>query len=235
MKQLGNIIESKDITNKEYVDQKDADIDKRKLEETDLIELPNSRVLELWNQYVGGGEGSDNSGNTNSGSSSILVGSNDPTSDLGKNGTIYVQYTYTPPISENLIVLSSCQAGYLISDSGGEFSDSLHMLTNYILIEADKSYSIITTQAGTVSTAYISLAWYGTSKGFISRPTGAMATKGKLINSSYTAPREAVYARVSFPIELKDYVSFVDDNPTEIMEVVLWVKYNDTWIRAKYR
>lgn len=62
MKQLGNIKESKDITNKEYVDQKDAELDQVKLEESDLSELPNSRVLELWNKYIGNGEGGGEGG-----------------------------------------------------------------------------------------------------------------------------------------------------------------------------
>lgn len=55
MKQYGKIVEGKDITNKAYVDEKDLDLDKRKLEETDFDELSNSRVLELWNQYIGAG------------------------------------------------------------------------------------------------------------------------------------------------------------------------------------
>ena len=54
MKNLGNVKEAKDITNKEYVDQRDAELDALKLEESDFEELSNIVVQQLWNQYMEG-------------------------------------------------------------------------------------------------------------------------------------------------------------------------------------
>lgn len=51
-KNLGSILESKDITTKEYVDKEDQRLNDVKLEDSDLNELANSRLLELWNQYI---------------------------------------------------------------------------------------------------------------------------------------------------------------------------------------
>ena len=52
MKYLGNIVEGKDLTNKDYVDKADAVLDEIKLEESDLSEISNSRLQELWNQFI---------------------------------------------------------------------------------------------------------------------------------------------------------------------------------------
>jgi len=52
MKYLGNIVEGKDLTNKDYVDKADAALDEIKLEESDLLEISNTRLQELWNQYI---------------------------------------------------------------------------------------------------------------------------------------------------------------------------------------
>ena len=45
MKYLGNIVEGKDLTNKDYVDKADAALDEIKLEESDLLEISNTRLL----------------------------------------------------------------------------------------------------------------------------------------------------------------------------------------------
>lgn len=52
MKYLGRTVEAKDLTNKEYVDKADAALDEIKLEESDLLEITNARLQELWNQYI---------------------------------------------------------------------------------------------------------------------------------------------------------------------------------------
>lgn len=235
MKQYGKIVEGKDITNKAYVDEKDLDLDKRKLEETDFNELSNSRVLELWNQYIGeGSEESGSSGSTGSNNSNVLVGSTVPSDDIGNNENIYIQYTYTPATSVNLVNINKCVSGYRLSAEGGDFADNLHVISEYIEVEPNTSYDIITTVAATNSSAYVSLAWYTSSKGFISRPTGALATYNKTINTSYSSPNNASWARLSFPIEIKDSFSFTKTVPTESMSVAFYVKYNDSWVKASY-
>ena len=52
MKNLGSITESKDITTKEYVDEKDNQLDQVKLEESDLLEITNTEIQALWNKYM---------------------------------------------------------------------------------------------------------------------------------------------------------------------------------------
>ena len=235
MKQYGKIVEGKDITNKTYVDEKDLDLDKRKLEETDFNELSNSRVLELWNQYIGeGSEESGSSGSTGSNNSNVLVGSTVPSDDIGNNENIYIQYTYTPATSVNLVDINKCVYGYRLSSEGSDFADNLHVISEYIEVEPNTSYDIITTVAATNSSAYVSLAWYTSSKGFISRPTGALATYNQTINTSYTSPNNASWARLSFPIEIKDSFSFTKTIPAESMSVAFYVKYNDSWMKASY-
>ena len=235
MKQYGKIVEGKDITNKTYVDEKDLDLDKRKLEETDFNELSNSRVLELWNQYIGeGSEESGSSGSTGSNNSNVLVGSTVPSDDIGNNENIYIQYTYTPATSVNLVDINKCVYGYRLSSEGSDFADNLHVISEYVEVEPNTSYDIITTVAATNSSAYISLAWYTSSKGFISRPNGALATYNKTINVSYTSPNNASWARLSFPIEIKDSFSFTKTVSTESMSVAFYVKYNDRWMKASY-
>lgn len=56
MKSYAKITHSKDITTKEYVDEKDNELDQTKLEESDFSELSNSEILALWNKYVEGME-----------------------------------------------------------------------------------------------------------------------------------------------------------------------------------
>lgn len=98
MKHLGNIKESKDITTKGYVDEKDADLDERKLEDSDLNELSNSRVLELWNKYIG--DGSEEGGGT-SNPSSIELSTNIETdkSSNSKAATPKAVYDYVQKIA----------------------------------------------------------------------------------------------------------------------------------------
>lgn len=237
MKQYGKIIEGKDVTNKTYVDEKDLDLDKRKLEETDFDELSNSRVLELWNQYIGeGSEESGSSGSTGSSSggnkSNIIVSADEPTDDMGNNGNLYIRYLYTPASNTNLVDINKCASGYRLSSEGGDFTDSIHMISDYISVEAGISYDLITTEAATSSAAYVSLAWYSNSKGFISRPTGALSTYKTTINNSYTAPNGAAWARVSFPIQLKDSFTFARTIPIESMSLVFYIKCNDSWMKA---
>lgn len=236
-KNLGAIKESRDITTKGYVDSKDEDLDKRKLEETDFSELSNQRVLELWRQYIG--EGSEESGGSGSpGSSSggnnsnIIVSADEPTDDVGNNGNLYIRYLYTSASSTNLVDINKCVSGYRLSAEGGDFTDSIHMISGYIEVEAGISYDLITTKAATSSAAYVSLAWYSNSKGFISRPTGALSTHKTTINNSYTAPNGAAWARVSFPIQLKDSFIFVRTIPIESMRLVFYIKCNDSWMKA---
>lgn len=52
MKNLGNVINDKDVTTKEYVDGKDTELDLKKLEEKDLSELTNTEIQALWNKYM---------------------------------------------------------------------------------------------------------------------------------------------------------------------------------------
>lgn len=52
MKNLGKIRDSKDVTTKEYVDEKDNQLDQIKLEESDLSEFSNSEIQALWNKYI---------------------------------------------------------------------------------------------------------------------------------------------------------------------------------------
>lgn len=99
MKHLGIIKESKDITNKEYVDNKDADLDKRKLEDSDLSELPNSRVLELWNQYIGGGSEEGGGGSTPSSSVTLSTDIESDKSSNTKAATPKAVYDYVQKVS----------------------------------------------------------------------------------------------------------------------------------------
>lgn len=52
MKNLGSITDSKDLTTKGYVDDKDTELDLKKLEEKDLSELTNTEIQALWNKYM---------------------------------------------------------------------------------------------------------------------------------------------------------------------------------------
>lgn len=54
-----------------------------------------------------------------------------------------------------------------------------------------------------VSGTYVSLAFYDSSKTFISRPTGALAPSSTPWNTTVTSPANAAYAIVSFPNEMK--------------------------------
>lgn len=45
-------LSAEDIAKKEYVDQKDKDLDEIKLEESDLAEFSNADILDLWNKYI---------------------------------------------------------------------------------------------------------------------------------------------------------------------------------------
>lgn len=51
-KNLGKILNGKDITTKEYVDEKDQQLNESKLEESDLSEFSNAEIQALWNKYI---------------------------------------------------------------------------------------------------------------------------------------------------------------------------------------
>lgn len=130
MKQYGKIIEGKDVTNKTYVDEKDLDLDKRKLEETDFDELSNSRVLELWNQYIGEG-GEEGSGSS---SSSLVELSTDIESDKtsdSKAVTPKAVYTYVQSVAFTSGITSSTITS-IWAGSQSEY-DSLSEISNTTL------------------------------------------------------------------------------------------------------
>lgn len=130
MKQYGKIVEGKDITNKAYVDEKDLDLDERKLEESDFDELSNSRVLELWNQYIGEG-GEEGSGSS---SSSLVELSTDIESDKtsdSKAVTPKAVYTYVQSVAFTSGITSSTIAS-IWAGSQSEY-DSLSEISNTTL------------------------------------------------------------------------------------------------------
>lgn len=130
MKQYGKIVEGKDITNKTYVDEKDLDLDERKLEESDFDELSNSRVLELWNQYIGEG-GEEGSGSS---SSSLVELSTDIESDKtsdSKAVTPKAVYTYVQSVAFTSGITSSTIAS-IWAGSQSEY-DSLSEISNTTL------------------------------------------------------------------------------------------------------
>ena len=48
MKILGKIVDPKDITNKEYVDDKYKKLDEDKVNATDIVEYSSEEVTQLW-------------------------------------------------------------------------------------------------------------------------------------------------------------------------------------------
>ena len=48
MKILGKIVDPKDITNKEYVDDKYKKLDEDKVNATDIVEYSGEEVTQLW-------------------------------------------------------------------------------------------------------------------------------------------------------------------------------------------
>lgn len=48
MKHLGRIVDPKDITNKEYVDDKYSKLDEAKVNATDIVEYSGEEVSQLW-------------------------------------------------------------------------------------------------------------------------------------------------------------------------------------------
>lgn len=48
MKNLGKVVDSKDITTKEYVDGKYTELEKSKVNATDIVEYSSEEVTQLW-------------------------------------------------------------------------------------------------------------------------------------------------------------------------------------------
>ena len=48
MKHLERIVDPKDITNKEYVDEKCSKLDETKVNATDIVEYSGEEVTQLW-------------------------------------------------------------------------------------------------------------------------------------------------------------------------------------------
>lgn len=101
----------------------------------------------------------------------------------------------------NLISISSLTAGRLDTSGVPNTDGSTHVHTAYIPLKPNTPYTI--SGFTVVSGTYVSLAFYDSSKTFISRPTGALAPSSTPWNTTVTSPANAAYAIVSFPNEMK--------------------------------
>ena len=105
----------------------------------------------------------------------------------------------------NLIKQSTAENGLRLSTGAGTFSDSKHMLTDWIKIEPSTVYTFTTYEDVNEAEMYYSLAWYSTNNadysGWISRPTGAASSADLKRGRQYKSPANATYAKVSYPIK----------------------------------
>lgn len=104
----------------------------------------------------------------------------------------------------NLIKQSTAQKGLRLAMDAGTFSDSKHMLTDWIKVEPSTIYTLTTYEDVSESDMWYSMAWYSTNStdysGWISRPTGAATAADLRGGKQYQAPANAKYAKVSYPI-----------------------------------
>ena len=104
----------------------------------------------------------------------------------------------------NLIKQSTAQTGLRLGMDAGPFPDSKHALTDWIKIEPSTVYTLTTYEDVTETNMWYSLAWYSSNindySGWISRPTGPATAADLKGGKQYTSPANAVYAKVSYPI-----------------------------------
>lgn len=103
----------------------------------------------------------------------------------------------------NLIKQSTAQKGLRLGPGADPISDAAHMLTGWIKIEPNTTYTLTTYEDVDEGSMYYSLAWYSTNNddnsGWISRPTGGLLSADLKGGRQYTSPSNAFYAKVSYP------------------------------------
>lgn len=104
----------------------------------------------------------------------------------------------------NLIKQSTAQKGLRLGMSAEPFQDQNHILTDWIEVEPNTTYTLTTYEDVTETNMWYSLAWYSTNSadysGWISRPTGAATAANLKGGKQYASPANAAYAKVSYPI-----------------------------------
>ena len=104
---------------------------------------------------------------------------------------------------KNLIIKSTAKTGVRLGIDCGEFQDSAHALTDWIVIDPNTVYTLTCYEDVNEANMYYSLAWYSTNNndysGKISRPTGAATAADLKGGKQYTSPANAAYAKVSYP------------------------------------
>lgn len=104
----------------------------------------------------------------------------------------------------NLIKQSTAQKGLHLGMSAEPFQDQNHILTDWIEVEPNTTYTLTTYEDVTETNMWYSLAWYSTNSadysGWISRPTGAATAANLKGGKQYASPANAAYAKVSYPI-----------------------------------
>lgn len=104
----------------------------------------------------------------------------------------------------NLIKQSTAQTGLRLAMGAEPFQDQNHILTDWIEVEPNTTYTLTTYEDVTETNMWYSLAWYSTNSadhsGWISRPTGAATAANLKGGKQYTSPANAAYAKVSYPI-----------------------------------
>ena len=108
-----------------------------------------------------------------------------------------------PSGNRNLIIKSTAQTGSRLGIDAILVNDSNHMLTDWIKIEPNTTYTLTTYEDVTETNMYYSLAWYSTNNsdysGWISRPTGPATAAYLKGGKQYTSPSNAAYAKISYP------------------------------------
>lgn len=104
----------------------------------------------------------------------------------------------------NLIKQSTAQKGLRLGMDAVLINDGNHMLTDWIKIKPSTVYTLTTYEDVTETNMWYSLAWYSSNandySGWISRPTGPATAADLKGGKQYTSPANAVYAKVSYPI-----------------------------------
>lgn len=103
----------------------------------------------------------------------------------------------------NLIKKSNAQKGLRLATGSGPITDQAHSLTDWIVVDPNKTYTLTTYEDVNEASMYYSLAWYSTNSadnsGWISRPTGALSATDLKGGKQYKSPANAAYAKVSYP------------------------------------
>ncbi len=104
----------------------------------------------------------------------------------------------------NLIKQSTAQKGLRLAVGAEPYQDQNHILTDWIEVEPNTTYTLTTYEDVDTANMYYSLAWYSTNSadysGWISRPTGAATAANLKGGKQYASPANATYAKVSYPI-----------------------------------